>query len=190
MNRECLMILTMGYPSLRHQKNAKMETRGLVGRWPYAQSRRALLGEDNGFTARGNAGERRNVGLDPASALPHRGTLRLSRSRTEKEESGFTDHFRVGIDRLWSFQGVAWARTASRRLSCGLHLSIRSLWPPFTEDLLSLGSSAQINRDIIRTHPTTQPSYLVRPLPNFTMYEGLLIGTLDLRSPKHNYVLV
>jgi len=60
------MILTMGYPSLRHQENAvKSGNAGCCGCWPDTQSRCALLGEDNGFAAK---------------ATPEDGGTRLERS--------------------------------------------------------------------------------------------------------------
>jgi len=65
-NSDCLMILTMGYPSLRHQENAvKSGNAGCCGCWPDTQSRCALLGEDNGFAAK---------------ATPEDGGTRLERS--------------------------------------------------------------------------------------------------------------
>jgi hypothetical protein len=47
------MILKMGYPSLRHQENAgNSGNAGCCECWPDTQSRCALLGEDNGVTAK------------------------------------------------------------------------------------------------------------------------------------------
>jgi hypothetical protein len=82
------MILTMGYPSLRHQENAekKVKTWGVVESWPDTQSRRALLGKDNGLTAKSNGmwfGNSPSVAVTGAICGP-------SHSRTHEEAGGFT----------------------------------------------------------------------------------------------------
>jgi hypothetical protein len=85
------MILKMGYPSLRHQENAgKSGNAGRCGCWPDTQSRCALLGEDNRFTAKATPkGGGTWLERSPSVASPGQSAV-LSHSSTDEEASGFT----------------------------------------------------------------------------------------------------